>query len=95
MHVQGTALPEGQGAATRDSAGETGRIAYTVAEVAQLLGKHPNTVYGWVDKGALPSKRIGGTIYIPKAALADLLDPVASAEPAPAAASAGATGAVA
>src|SRR6266516_5188273 len=100
MHAQGTALPEGQGTARRGPAGTGGdrdrdRIAYTVAEVAQLLGKHPNTVYGWVDKGALPSKRIGGTIYIPKAALADLLDPVASAEPAPAAASAGATGAVA
>ena len=30
------------------------RIAYTVAEVAALLGKHPNTVYGWVQRGALP-----------------------------------------
>ncbi len=96
MHAQGTALPEGQGTTRSGPAGAGGgrdRIAYTVAEVAQLLGKHPNTVYGWVDKGVLPSRRIGGTIYMPKAALADLLDPIASAEPAPA--SAGATGAVA
>ena len=51
------------------------RIAYTVAEVAALLGKHRNTVYGWVRSGALPSERIGNTIYIPKWALARLRPP--------------------
>ena len=51
------------------------RIAYTVAEVATLLGKHSNTVYGWVRSGALPSERIGNTIYIPKWALARLQAP--------------------
>jgi excisionase family DNA binding protein len=51
------------------------RIAYTVAEVAALLGKHINTVYGWVRSGALPSERIGNTIYIPKWALARLQAP--------------------
>jgi excisionase family DNA binding protein len=56
-------------------AGEKGRIAYTVAEVATLLGKHVNTVYGWVRSGALPSERVGGTIYIPKWALARLASP--------------------
>ena len=53
----------------------TDRIAYTVAEVAALLGKHSNTVYGWVRSGALPSERIGNTIYIPKWALARLQAP--------------------
>ena len=53
----------------------TDRIAYTVAEVAALLGKHINTVYGWVRAGALPSERIGNTIYIPKWALARLQTP--------------------
>jgi excisionase family DNA binding protein len=81
MPSQGTALPPEQGT-KRDPAGES-RIAYTVAQVAHLLGKHPNTVYGWVEAGKLPSKRIGNTIYIPKWALADLLDPVAGAEPTP------------
>ena len=60
---------------TIPSAGERDRIAYTVAEVATLLGKHPNTVYGWVRTGALPSERVGGTIYIPKWALARLISP--------------------
>jgi excisionase family DNA binding protein len=46
-----------------------------VAEVAALLGKHSNTVYGWVRSGVLPSERIGNTIYIPKWALARLQAP--------------------
>jgi excisionase family DNA binding protein len=71
MHAQGTAVPSGQGTATFGSTG-VDRIAYTVAEVAALLGKHSNTVYGWVRSGALPSERIGNTIYIPKWALARL-----------------------
>jgi predicted DNA-binding transcriptional regulator AlpA len=33
-------------------AGEGSRIAYTVAEVAAMLGKHPNTIYEWVQRGA-------------------------------------------
>ena len=44
-------------------------------EVAALLGKHSNTVYGWVRSGALPSERIGNSIYIPKWALARLQAP--------------------
>ena len=89
MPSQGTALPPGQDTTNSDPADEESRIAYTVAEVAQFLGKHPNTVYGWVEASKLPSKRIGNTIYIPKWAFADLLDPSASAEPVPASAPAG------
>ena len=74
MQSQGTALPPGQGSSRRGSAPKA-RIAYTVAEVAELLGKHPNTVYEWVRKGVLPSERIGNTIYIPKWALARLQAP--------------------
>jgi excisionase family DNA binding protein len=55
--------------------GERGRIAYTVAEVAAMLGKHPNTVYDWVQRRALPAEKIGGTIYVPKWALARLISP--------------------
>ena len=72
--------------------GERGRIAYTVAEVAAMLGKHPNTIYEWVQRGALPAEKLGGTIYIPKWALARLLSPAAHEQPAPAAAPAGAGG---
>jgi excisionase family DNA binding protein len=63
---------------TTSTAAERDRIAYTVAEVAALLGKHPNTVYGWVRTRALPSERVGGTIYIPKWALARLASPDAN-----------------
>ena len=68
---------------------ERGRIAYTVAEVAAMLGKHPNTIYEWVQRGALPAEKLGGTIYVPKWALARLLSPATHHEPAPAAAPAG------
>ena len=74
---------------------ERGRIAYTVAEVAAMLGKHPNTIYEWVQRGALPAEKLGGTIYVPKWALARLLSPATHDQPAPAAAPAGAGGEVA
>ena len=75
--------------------GERGRIAYTVAEVAAMLGKHPNTIYEWVQRGALPAEKLGGTIYVPKWALARLISPAAHDQPAPAAAPAGPGGEVA
>ena len=91
MHTQGTAVPSGQGTAGFGTA-RVDRIAYTVAEVAALLGKHSNTIYGWVRSGALPSERIGNTIYIPKWTLARLISPNTHDEPAPAAAPASAGG---
>ena len=66
-----------------------GRIAYTVAEVAAMLGKHPNTIYDWVQRGALPAEKLGGTIYVPKWALARLLSPATHDQPAAAPAGAG------
>jgi excisionase family DNA binding protein len=74
MHANGTALSAGQGASTHDPS-QVERIAYTVAEVAALLGKHINTIYLWVQRGSLPAERIGGTIYIPRWALARLISP--------------------
>jgi excisionase family DNA binding protein len=74
MHAQGTAVPAGQGVSRRDQADDE-PIAYTVAKVARLLDRHPNTIYEWVAKGELPHQRIGGTIYIPKWALAGLFAP--------------------
>ena len=84
MHAQGTALPIEQGVSRRDQADDE-PIAYTVAKVARLLGKHPNTIYGWVEKGELPHQRIGNTIYIPKWVLAGLFAPAALPESSPAA----------
>ena len=75
--------------------GQGGRIAYTVAEVAAMLGKHPNTIYEWVQRGALPAEKLGGTIYVPKWALARLISPAAHDEPVSAVARAGAGGEVA
>jgi excisionase family DNA binding protein len=83
MHAQGTALPAEQGVSTHDQAEEE-PIAYTVAKVARLLDKHPNTIYEWVAKGMLPHQRIGGTIYIPKWSLAGLFAPAAPLESMPA-----------
>jgi excisionase family DNA binding protein len=74
MHAQDTALPDGQGAFRHDPS-QADRIAYTVAEVATLLGKHINTIYLWVQRGSLPAERIGRTIYIPKWAFARLISP--------------------
>ena len=42
-----------------------------------MLGKHPNTIYEWVQRGALPAEKLGGTIYVPKWALARLISPAA------------------
>jgi excisionase family DNA binding protein len=75
--------------------GERGRIAYSVAEVAAMLGKHPNTIYEWVQRGALPAEKLGGTIYVPKWALARLISPDADGALASAAAPVGAGGEVA
>jgi excisionase family DNA binding protein len=80
------------GSTNSQPTGERGRIAYTVAEVAAMLGKHPNTIYEWVQRGALPAEKLGGTIYVPKWALARLISPDADHDQAPAAAPAGAGG---
>ena len=83
MHHQGTALPAGQGTPERDRP-RTSQIAYTVAEFAELLGKHPNTVYEWIRKRQIPFERIGNTYFIPEHALGRLLPPAAAgAAPAP------------
>jgi excisionase family DNA binding protein len=74
MHHQGTALPTGQGTSEHDRP-RTSRVAYTVAEFAALLGKHPNTVYDWIRKGLVPAERIGLCYFIPERALGRLRDP--------------------
>ena len=74
MHDKGTALPAGQGTATRGRARRS-QVAYTVAEFAELLGKHPNTVYEWIRKGQIPFERIGLSYFIPERALGCLRSP--------------------
>jgi excisionase family DNA binding protein len=89
MQTQSTAVPAGQGSTKRGRA-RTPQIAYTVAEFAQLLGKHPNTVYEWIRKGLVPYERIGSTYFIPERALG-CLRPPATAPPLAAASHAGET----
>jgi excisionase family DNA binding protein len=55
------------------------QIAYTVAEFADLLGKHPNTVYEWIRKGLVPYERIGSTYFIPERAPGCLRPPATAA----------------
>ena len=74
MHDKGTALPAGQGTFTRGQV-RPPRIAYTVAEFAALLGKHPNTVYDWIRKRQIPYERIGNSYFIPEHALGCLRSP--------------------
>jgi excisionase family DNA binding protein len=71
MHDKGTALPTGQGTPAR----RRSQVAYTVAEFAELLGKHPNTVYEWIRKGQIPFERIGNGYFIPEHALGCLRSP--------------------
>jgi excisionase family DNA binding protein len=43
-----------------------GRAAYTVREVAALLGLSPGTTYALVRAGAIPARRMGGRWIVPK-----------------------------
>ncbi|HEY2958747.1 MAG TPA: helix-turn-helix domain-containing protein [Actinomycetota bacterium] len=78
MHHQGTALPAGQGTSGRV---RRSPVAFTVAEFAALLGKHPNTVYDWIRKGQIPFERIGNSYFIPERALGRLRSPAADDAP--------------
>jgi excisionase family DNA binding protein len=60
---------------------------FTVEEAAQLLGISRSFAYEAVQRGEIPSMRIGKRILVPKAALERLLSSPASSNP-----SEGATG---
>jgi len=50
----------------------------SVREVAEALGSHIQTIYGWVEEGKLPCFRVGGRIKFDGKAIADWLDSRAS-----------------
>lgn len=50
------------------------RLVYTVEEAAQLLGISRAFAYEAVQRGEIPSMRIGRRILVPKAALQRMLD---------------------
>lgn len=49
------------------------RLTYTIDEAAVLLGVSRNFAYAQVEKGAIPSVRLGRRRLIPRAALEKLL----------------------
>ncbi|MDO7864771.1 helix-turn-helix domain-containing protein [Brochothrix thermosphacta] len=46
--------------------GEKEIITLSVKEVSHILGKHPNTIYTWIQQGLIPVIDINGRKYIPK-----------------------------
>jgi excisionase family DNA binding protein len=73
MQDNATTLPSGQAMTVSAPKNPMG---YTVAEVAQILGKHPNTIYAWTRNGRplAAARQIGSTFYIPRRAVLSLLD---------------------
>jgi len=45
----------------------------SVRQVAEALGSHPQTIYGWVSEGKLPHVRVGSRIKFDGNTLADWL----------------------
>jgi excisionase family DNA binding protein len=56
------------------------RLLLRIDEVAQLIGVSRTTAYALVNKGEIPSVRIGGLLRIPNEALRKLIDERASTE---------------
>lgn len=50
------------------------RVAWTAAEVAQMLGVSRNTVYGWIERGGLECFRSGAVIRITRSQLDRFLE---------------------
>jgi excisionase family DNA binding protein len=58
----------------------TDRLVFTVEEAAALLGIGRATAYEAVQRGEIPSMRIGRRILVPKAALQRMLDAARSSD---------------
>jgi excisionase family DNA binding protein len=46
----------------------------TVRQIAEALGCHGQTVYGWIATGKLPCVRVGGRVKFDGAAIAEWLE---------------------
>lgn len=55
-------------------------LFYTVRETAQLTRLSAASVYRAVERGELPSVRIGGSLRIPRAAIEELLASAAGSD---------------
>jgi excisionase family DNA binding protein len=58
-------------------------LAYTVAEAATLMRISKNTVYRLIDRGELPSVRLGRRVFVSASAVRALYDDEASTGSAP------------
>jgi excisionase family DNA binding protein len=48
------------------------RVAYTVPEVAEATGLHPDTVRAAIQRGEIPATRVGRQWLVPAAWLAEV-----------------------
>jgi excisionase family DNA binding protein len=55
-------------------------LAVSVPEAAALLGLSRSTAYAAVNRGEIPSVRIGGRVLVPLRKLEQLVDPEAGIE---------------
>ena len=46
----------------------------SVKQLAEALGSHPQTIYGWVTDGQLPHIRVGSRLKFDGNVIADWLD---------------------
>ena len=53
---------------------EPGRLVFTVEEVAERLGVHPNTVRDMIHEGAFRARQVGRVWKIPVSAFGEYLD---------------------
>ena len=54
------------------------REALSVPETARVLGASPASVWRWIREGELPATKIGGRVFVPRAALRRRLESVGS-----------------
>jgi putative molybdopterin biosynthesis protein len=54
-------------------------LAYTVAEAATLMRISKNTVYRLIDRGELPSVRLGRRVFVSASAVRALYDDASAA----------------
>lgn len=66
MELQGFVIPERRIAEAPD--------ALSIAEAARLLGRHRNTIAGWVRLGRLPAERVGREMRIQRADLLRIVE---------------------
>lgn len=61
---------------TADLAGGTTKLTYSVPEAGALIGLSRNAAYEAAARGDLPILKIGGRIFVPRAALHQMLEAV-------------------